>query len=266
MDKIKINMVGGGFQHDICSSSGNVPRYVEWIKGNHNANISIHIDNAIMQPTNKTKKNYAWILESSDIIPNIIQWVHNNIFYLENNFELIFTHDKRLLPLSDKFRLIITNAVPWVIDRKIHKKTKLVSMIASTKLYCEGHRYRQIIVEKYKDSLDCFGTGRNRIATKEEGLNDYYFSFAIHNANYPNFFTEIITDCFATGTIPIYWGTSAINEFYNENGIIVLTDNFKLEDMTTDLYYSKKEAVEENFERVNNLPTAEDYIYENYMK
>jgi hypothetical protein len=26
MSKVKINMVGGGFQHDVCSSSGSIPK------------------------------------------------------------------------------------------------------------------------------------------------------------------------------------------------------------------------------------------------
>ena len=61
MERVKINMIGGGFQHEICSSAGSVPKLVEWDKGSHNANISIHIDQAIKQPVNKNKKNYAWL-------------------------------------------------------------------------------------------------------------------------------------------------------------------------------------------------------------
>lgn len=258
-------MVGGGFQHEICSSAGSIPKYIEWDKSG-GANISIHIDNAIQQPINKTKRNYAWLLESSAIIPALINWVSNNISYLEDNFELIFTNDKRLLPLSNKFKLVIGSAVPWVTNRGVHNKSKLISMIASTKVSTEGHKYRQVIAEKYKNSVDCFGTGRNRINTKEEGLNNYYFSIAMLNANYPDYFTDILTDCFATGTIPIYWGTPTIGEYFNINGIISLTDDFKVEDLSSDLYHSKMEYVLDNFERAINFSIGEDYIYENYIK
>jgi len=258
-------MIGGGFQHEICSSAGSIPKYIEWDKDG-GANISIHIDDGIRIQTDKSKINYAWLLESSLIIPNLIGWIKNNISYLENNFELIFTHDKRLLSLSNKMRLVICPVVPWVTDCRVHGKTKLVSMIASVKRNTSGHKYRQQMVQKYENQVDLFGTGHNYIKNKEDGLNGYCFSFAIHNANYPNFFTEVITDCFATGTIPIYWGTSAINEFFNENGIIFLTDTFKIEDLSPELYESKLEYVLENFETAINLPTAEDYIYENYIK
>lgn len=44
MNRQKINMVGGGFQHEVCSSSGIVPKLIEWVKGNHSVTISIYIN------------------------------------------------------------------------------------------------------------------------------------------------------------------------------------------------------------------------------
>ena len=32
MIKTKINMIGGGFHHEICSSALNEPKYIEWVK------------------------------------------------------------------------------------------------------------------------------------------------------------------------------------------------------------------------------------------
>ena len=139
-------------------------------------------------------------------------------------------------------------------------------MIASNKLQCEEHYYRQQIIEKFKDQVDHFGIGFNRISQKEEGLKDYYFSIAMENGNYPLMFTEKITDCFATGTIPIYWGTDKISSMFNPEGIIMLTDQFEIKDLSPDLYHSKYEAIQDNFYRVLELPIAEDYIYENYLK
>ena len=260
-------MVGGGFQHDICSSAENVPRYVEWDKRNHDGNISIHIDNGIFGRTNPNKKNYAWICESSAIIPHLIQQIKTNISQVEEKYELIFTHDQRLLSMSPKMRLILPNAVPRVKDRQIHKKTKLVSMIVSMdKNMCAGHRFRHTILEKYRSQMDCFGSGHNYINTKEEGLNDYYFSIAMENDNYPNIFCEKITDCFATGTIPIFWGAPTIGDFFNEKGIIMMTGDFKIEDLSPDLYYSKMDYIEDNFERSMNLLTSEDYMYKHYIQ
>lgn len=266
MGKFRINLIGGGFRHCNSSSGLMFPKYVEWDKDNHSSNISIHVDDAILNPIDKSQKNYAWIAESSSYIASLIDRIIQNINYVEDNFELIFTHDKRLLSLSSKMRLSITNAVPWITEFKIYEKTKLASMIVSKKSSTPGHRYRLIILDKFKNKIDCFGTDHNRIEKKEQGLNDYYFSIGMENANYPNYFTEKVTDCFATGTIPIFWGTSNIREFFNEKGIIFFNDDFKVEDLSSELYYSKMEYVKENLERVLKFPIAEDYIYENYIK
>lgn len=267
MNKQKINMVGGSFQHDICSCANRVPKLIEWVKNEYSAPISIHIDNGIITiPVDKIKKNYAWLSESRTIIPEIYQWVENNLEYIENNFELIFVNDKSLLNLSNKFKLTICSAVPYINDRSIHKKTKLLSMIASDKIMCDEHKYRLKIIEKYKNNLDLFGRGYNFIEKKEIGLNDYCFSIVMENLKYSLGYSEKITDCFATGTIPIYWGCDEISEIFNKDGIIMLNDNFKIDELSFDLYYSKMDAIKDNYERIINFPIAEDYIYEKYIK
>lgn len=267
MDKIKINMVGGPIQHDICSSAGSIPKLIEWVKDNHIAPISIHIDYGISNiPINKTKKNYAWLLESKSISPLIYKWCENNINYIENNFELLFTHDINLIKLSKKFKFVICNAKPWIKNIGIHEKSKLISMIASSKIMCQEHNFRQEIIKKYRDKLDLFGRGFNDIQNKEVGLNDYFFSIAMENHTYPIAYSEKISDCFATGTIPIYYGTDLIGDVFNIDGIIMLDDNFDIDKLTPELYYSKMAAIKDNYNRVIEMSIAEDYIYENYIK
>lgn len=262
----KINLIGGGFQHAYSSSGWAKPKKIEWVKNIESAPISIYIDGSIMNPKiNKDKKNYAWLLESSAIIPNIINWCKNNVEYLENNYELIFTHDERLLKISSKFKLVLPNAVPWVNDVGVHKKSKLISMIASNKTMCDGHIFRQKIIQKYKNKLDHYGRGFKSIEKKEDGLKDYMFSIAMENDNYSNIFCEKITDCFAMGTIPIFWGTPKIGEIFNKDGIIEL-EKFNIDELSDELYFSKMEAIKENYEIALKLPIAEDYIYENFIK
>jgi len=260
-------MIGGGFQHEICSSAGSAPQLIEWVKENHSAHTSIHVDSGIMNiPVNKNKKNYAWLSESKTINTNLYSWCTSNIKYLEDNFELIFTHDMSLLPLSNKFKLVICGAKPWVKDVGLHTKSKLISMIASTKVMCNEHKYRQEVIKNYQDKLDLFGRGFNNISSKETGLNDYYFSIAMENHTYPMAYSEKITDCFATGAIPIYYGTDLIGDIFNIDGIIMLNENFDIDKLTPELYHSKMDAIKDNYERAISMPVAEDHIYENYIK
>jgi hypothetical protein len=264
---ININMVGGGFQHDICSSAHNKNKYVIWYKDN-SANISIHIDNSILDDIglNKNKKRYAWIAESSAINEKVINDIKSNLTKVLENYELIFTHDKRLLSLDDKFKFAIPNALPWVKDRRIFNKTKRVSMVASSKVMCEGHKYRHTWISRLKGKVDHYGWGFNTLPSKDYAMNDYMFSIAMENDNYPDIFTEKITDCFATGTIPVFWGTPDIDKRFNMDGIILLTEEFNINTLTAELYFSKNEAMLDNFERTKLLESAEDYIYLNYLK
>lgn len=267
MMRQKINMVGGPIQHDICSSAGHVPKLIEWDKSAHSSPISIHIDNAILNtPTDKNKKNYAWLIESKTINPLPYKWCADNINYIEDNFEFLFTHDMSLLPLSNKVKFVLCNAKHWVKEVGLHSKTKLISMIASNKVFCQEHVYRQEIIKKYMGNLDLYGRGFNEIPNKELGLKDYCFSITMENHTYPLAYSEKLSDCFAMGTIPIYYGSELINQIFNGDGIIMLNDDFDINELSPELYVSKRDAIIENYHKVMDMPIAEDYIYENYIK
>jgi hypothetical protein len=87
----------------------------------------------------------------------------------------------------------------------------------------------------------------------------------MENGTYPLMYSEKLTDCFATGTIPIYYGCD-VSEVFDTNGIIMLTDDFDPNTLTEELYLSKMESIKKNYEITMNLPIAEDYIYEKYIK
>ena len=261
--RLKINMVGGGFQHQI-SSHREESKWIELVK-NGAADVSMHIDHAITEPVNPTKRNFAWIFESTAIVPGVVNYLITNIAKVEENFELIFTHDKRLLSLSPKMRWCVPQCKAWIKESKIYPKTKLISMIASTKVMCQGHLYRQEIAQKYKNKVDLYGNGHRRIEDKIEGLADYCFSISMENDSYPTNFTEKLADCFATGTIPIFWGATDVGEYFNSEGIIFLDDKFDIDELSFDLYQSKLDFVEENFTRLKKFPNPEDFLFVNYF-
>jgi hypothetical protein len=148
----------------------------------------------------------------------------------------------------------------------MYPKTKLVSMIASNKTMCSEHIYRQQMIQKFSSKCDHFGRGYRQIENKEDGLKDYRFSIVMENATYANMFTEKITDCFMTGTIPIYYGISNIGDYFDTNGILILNDDFKIEDLSIELYESKIESVKKNLQLAIDLLVSEDYIYKNFIE
>lgn len=137
---------------------------------------------------------------------------------------------------------------------KIWDKSKLCSIILSKKQWNVGHRHRHHIYNSTKglgvyDSYGC-GAG-NRIEYKITGLQDYMFSIAMENCEENDYFSEKIIDCFLTGTIPIYYGTHNIGNFFNPQGILRFKglDDIKkiFSYLNEDFYNSKLDAVKENF-------------------
>lgn len=262
----EINMISGGFQHSV-STNDQEPLYIKWIKGQHTAPISIYIDYSVKQIPNPKTINYAWLSESKTINIGLYEWCADNIDFLKKHYKLVFTHDVSLIKLSDIFALQLSGKsfIP-ISDAGIYEKNKLVSMIASNKKMCPDHIFRHKMIAKYSSKCDHFGRGYNQINNKIDGLKDYCFSIAMENATYPNMVSEKITDCFMTGTIPIFYGIQNIGDFFNTDGIITLDDNFNIDDLTFDLYYSKIEAIKENFKKAIDMLVSEDYLYLNYIK
>jgi len=266
MSKYKINLFCGD-NLEPSSSALNATKHVQWVYDG-SGEVNIYVSQRALDALNDTsgKPTYIWLLESKQIIPQYYQWIIDNYEFVTSRVDGIFSCDKELCAKYPKISYSLINAVPWVQDRKVHEKTKLVSMIASNKRMCEGHARRLQFVDKFRDKLDFYGRGFNEISCKEDGLRDYMFSVGIENAVYDTYFTEKLTDCFACGTIPIFYGCKGVTEYFNEDGIIFLDDDFDLSMLTKDLYYSKIDAIKDNFERSINFPVAEDYLYLNYFK
>ena len=117
----------------------------------------------------------------------------------------------------------------------------------------QRHHIVNDVLPTVKNKPDLFGTGSSRpLSYKSDALNNYMFSIEIENAFLPNYFTEKLLDCFATGTIPIYHGCSNVGDFFNKDGVIVFETSEELyeilEDLSEDIYNTKIDAVRENYE------------------
>jgi hypothetical protein len=86
---------------------------------------------------------------------------------------------------------------------------------------------------------------------KEVWNRNSMFHVAVENSQHQNYFTDKIVDCFATKTIPIYWGAPNIGDFYDPKGIITFKNENELieivNNLTADDYYLRLEAIESNY-------------------
>jgi len=95
--------------------------------------------------------------------------------------------------------------------------------------------------------------GQKRLHGNKDVVFDNMFHIAIENVHMDNFFTEKITDCFMTKTVPVYKGAKNIGGFFNPNGIlsfdtvdeaIAICNN-----LTMDRYFDMMPSIEENYQR-----------------
>jgi len=274
-------LYGYGFpfepQHSSCSNRK--PKNFRWEFPPHGPlDHLVLIDNAILQyeliPA--TVKNlYGWLCESRSIVRDTSTFLNWNFSTLEKRFKKIFVSDKQLVGFSPVFEYCASGSnLPWIPDTEygVYPKSKLVSMVASAKRMTKGHIIRHEYADRFKENLDLFGgaCGSPRLPdtdptrpwmSKMYGLKDYMFSVVVENDFYDNYYTEKITDCFATGTIPVYAGSPSIGELFNMDGIIILDSNFDINMLTEDLYKSKLNAVHDNLNRVINLEMSDDILW-----
>jgi len=269
--------IGSPFLLQYSSNSDLKPKKFEWT--NEDSPIKVFIDSAIPHGINYRKKTgekkIAWICESRAIfhawsIPrNVLDQL---IPQLEESYDAIYFADREYCKKSSKFHFSFAGSnLPWVKEHKIFSKTKICSMFASSKKVTPGHALRHQIAENLKDKIDIFGGAANsnkignNIApwnSKHELLNNYMFQIVIENDSYETYFTEKLTDCFATGTIPIYWGAPDIDNYFNKDGMIIIKDEIDLNLLTPDYYYSKLDAIKENFDKVQKMQGSDDILYD----
>ena len=273
-EKVKIRKVSDWWGEYDCSSNRNMPKYINWLSREtaDPYTLSVYVDNYIKDWGFRDggSDKIGWLLESPQMNEATIRVLTEDLEKTRSHYKMIFTCMDELLALGEPFKYCITNAAPWIWpdNRKIHEKTKLVSMIASNKGWLRGHQNRLQWVEKLQDKVDLFGTGRpNQLRDKEDGLRDYMFSVSIENDDSDTYFTEKLTDNFAMGTVPVYWGSrKVVEKYFDPRGVIFLEDDPELNSLSKEKYESMMPYIEKNFELALQLPIAEDYIFETYLK
>ena len=262
-----------------------VPKYVEWVHEGFNNHMktfnnlestdeTFYTEELIHHGLNdKTSaKKYGWLIEPRWYNPMAAEIKRNPEVYIES-YDAIFTHDKELLDIDPKFKFVWGQG-SIIEEVGLFEKSKLVSCVCSGQTMSEGHQLRLEIAQQLAESgqVDMYGKAFNYIPRKIDGLKDYMFSFAMENSCYESYFTEKLHDCLLTGTMPVYLGAPDIGDFYNIDGIIVMGRDdegsvvFNSEVLTEEYYYDHLDAVKDNYNRVLETQTSEDFIYVNYFQ
>ena len=108
--------------------------------------------------------------------------------------------------------------------------------------------YFEVKMTKYGNPIE--GEGKKEVWDRHS-----MFHIGIESKQEINYFADKILDCFATKTLPIYYGAPNISEWgYDEKGIIRFNDEEELvkivNNLTPEDYYNRIEAIENNYKAV----------------
>jgi hypothetical protein len=230
--------------------------------------ITIFTDKHIVKRTSqniKSKIKIAWIWEPECVY----RQAYNAIEKFYKDYDLVFTHSDKLCKLSKNIKCVPTGTT-WIPpeDRKIYNKSKKISTVISKKKYLQGHKLRHKIASV--KGVQVFGNSVKYHPNKTVFLKDFMFSVAVENSSVKNYFTEKIVDCFLTGTVPVYWGCTNINNFFNKDGIILVNSakelSNKIKYMNKEKYNQMLPAIEDNFNRALEYSNMFDWVYNKFIK
>jgi len=106
-------------------------------------------------------------------------------------------------------------------DKPFPQKTKFMSVITSNKVFTRGHQDRIDFVRQLKatfgDQIDIFGRGFRNFNDKWEVLAPYKYHIAIENTQSRYYWTETLSDCYLTGTFPIYYGCTNLKDYFPDD-------------------------------------------------
>lgn len=195
------------------------------------------------------KSNPHVKLVNIPIEPPVIAPLHNAAILYSMPFDRILVWNDDLVKKSSFFikanigeAMIYAESIPFVSFRH---KNFLVAITSSKLIKHENgiHQERFHAFDFFSmkpEGIDLYGVGWDKTSysfvktsylgmcdKKKEVLQNYKFSICFENAKgYPGLITEKIFDCFAAGTVPIYYGAPNVQDYIPKSCFIDF-QNFK---------------------------------------
>jgi hypothetical protein len=235
------------------------------------------------EPTLLQKEVIDYLIKNYDKFDFILT---HDIKLLEYSKSILFIPLKKYFwiksPINSTLENIFLNNfnITDKFDYNYKNKKFQISMLCGNKRMCKGHRFRiecwlnqnsiKIPKKFYKSkNMSGVATFNNNLETnhkydKTELFCDSMFHIAIENNCVPNYFTEKLNDCIVSKTIPIYSGCPNIDKYYDINGFILFNSVEelieKVNNLTPELYYSKLEILEKNYQKFLNHKSFEEQL------
>ena len=258
-------------------------KHFMWDRYNFGLETHFYSHNAMLETMGHPKKRFGLLIESEAIVPEDYQ-IFEKHRGLEREFDAIFTYCEKILDSYENAVFFPSCAEVWygkaphggVLSTEAYlHKSKNISLVSSNKVSCDLHKLRLAWATQFKHSsqVDTYGTfDGGMLIPLADSLTDYRYSFAIENAISPYFFTERLTSCFASMTVPIYVGATRIHEFFNPDGIIQVhpkdysTIEAVIQQCGVEDYEARLPAIVDNYQRVQAYLNIWDYLFEKELQ
>jgi hypothetical protein len=167
----------------------------------------------------------VWCVMQEPYVPHLYDWMDEG----HGCYARVFTHH---MPASGPKYVRSQPMLPWHVGRSYDElvsarppaKTLGVSWIASLLSFLPGHRnrnrLREYLMREHTGLVDISGRGIRPLEDKWDGLAPYRYSLAIENANSPDYWSEKITDCFLTWTLPLYDGCTNLEDYFPADSFV----------------------------------------------
>ena len=242
------------------------PRYFEWVEDGYGC-LDFFVDDFIKlhkQYTDTNNPKIAMLIEPRTIQPTVYEWVEQH----HNEFDIIFTHDDKLLNLDNARQIYFMNYYKvYDVD-----KTKAISMVCSDKVLCNEHRQRKKLADKLGNKVDHYGTYKSTYSNYYDCRAEYMFEVVIDNNWDGYWISEKLMNPLASKTIPIYKGAMKgyMPDWLNKDGVIFVDDIDDIPKIVDDIltdpkgeYEKRLKAVKENFITVTMHPSLQ--VFENWL-
>jgi|TARA_B100000035_G_scaffold53329_1_gene41807 hypothetical protein len=226
--------------------------------------VSISIDN--LDYDVRADYKILFLAEPYSILPTVTEGALRSAY----QFDKIYTFTEKILEKYPQAELFEWGSSWLDFKDLILDKGNNVTFVTSEKNQTVGHRMRLEIFEMLKN-VDV-SNGLQYYAHKSppfhERRNDFFenakFHIAVENSRQRNYFTEKVIDCFASKTVPIYYGCPNLGDWFNMDGVIVFHDMEELElilkHLDADKYDWRKDAIEENYEIAKQFHSDNDVV------
>jgi hypothetical protein len=271
-----VNLFDFNFRQSVCSVAYQTPQHIEYVRDQLDFDgVTLFTDGYINDGSvDRVRSRYkiAWLREPYCLHPDIYEAAFTN----KHKFDLVLTYYQPFLATSYPFHFCPYGGT-W-IDRSqwgIKPKTKLCSMLIGSKMSTRGHTIRHEIADMITlmgYDVDLYGVRGQPVGygqeTKMQVLSDYCFSIVTETCREDNLFTEWLLDCFALGTIPIYWGAPNADKFFDAVWDFGDLDQLRHRlDYAAGYAYSLQSGyVGANLEKMQPYAVTEDWLYLNVLR